>query len=116
MRQKLADTKGLTSLAGQVALDVSVLVSIYLPVFYVLKSLVFTGGTDPVHIVKTGLTNLKQNWARDGLALTKTWVPFDLMCFSVPLWLRLPMRHFLSFFWTTYFSFLAGANKKNAQK
>ena len=47
-KQKLADKAGLKSLVGQVALDVSVLLSVYLPVFYVLKASVFTGGTDPV--------------------------------------------------------------------
>ena len=98
------------------ALDNSVLITVYLPVFYVLKSLVFTGGTDPVHIVKTGLTNLKQNWARDALVQTRLWIPLDFLCFSVPLYLRLPLRHVLSFFWTAYFSFLRGANKQTTQK
>ena len=50
---------------GQVALDNSVLATVYIPTFYVLKSFIFTGSTDPTTILKTAFTNLKQNWARD---------------------------------------------------
>ena len=104
------------SLCGQVALDVSVLLSVYLPVFYVLKASVFTGGTDPVQWVKTGLSNLRTNWVKDAQVQTRIAVPLNLVCFSVPLYLRLPLRHVFSFFWTAYFSFLRGANKPAGQK
>lgn len=41
----------------------------------------------------------------------RVWGPADLLCFSVPLWLRLPVRHVISFAWTAYLSFVRGANK-----
>ena len=110
-RQKLADKAGLKSLVGQVALDNSVLATVYIPTFYVLKSFIFTGSTDVTTIFKTAFTNLKQNWARDAFVQCRLWIPLDFLCFSIPLYLRLPVRHVLSFFWTAYFSFLRGANK-----
>ena len=36
------------------------------------------------------------------------WVPGDLIVSAVPLWMRLPLNHGLSFVWTCYLSFLRG--------
>ena len=36
------------------------------------------------------------------------WVPGDLIVYSVPIWLRLPLNHGLSFIWICYLSFLRG--------
>ena len=114
--QKLKDGPGLRQLAGQVALDNAVLVSLYLPVFYSLKACVFVGGTNPIKWVTEGLGNLRSNWASDAYQITRLWIPLDFLCFSVPLYLRLPIRHIFSFVWTAYFSLLRGANKSKKEK
>ena len=36
------------------------------------------------------------------------WIPGDLIVYAVPLWMRLPLNHGLSFIWTCYLSFLRG--------
>ena len=71
--------------------------------------------------------------SQDVFDVFRVWGPADLVCFSVPLWLRLPVRHarvpavaltlrgeqtqtqtapeVVSFVWTAYLSFARGANK-----
>jgi hypothetical protein len=107
---KLRDGPGLRALAAQTALDLTVLTLIYLPTFYVFKAGVFSGSLDPGAWVDTGLTNYAANFAKDELDLVRVWLPADLVCFSVPLYLRLPVRHVVSFVWTAYLSFTHGAH------
>ncbi|KAL7441729.1 hypothetical protein ACHAXM_008160 [Skeletonema potamos] len=108
--EKLKDTEGLKSLFAQTALDLTVLTFIYLPTFYVFKAGVFSGSTDPSVWLSTGLDNYNTNFAKDEFDLVRVWAPADLICFSVPLYLRLPVRHVVSFVWTAYLSFARGGH------
>ena len=67
---------------------------------------------DPSAWVRTGLGNYSTNIAKDGYDIVRVWAPADLICFSVPLYLRLPIRHIVSFVWTAYLSFVRGGAKK----
>lgn len=107
---KLKDTEGLKSLAAQTVVDLTVLTLVYLPTFYVFKAGVFSGSTDPTVWVSTGLDNYGTNFAKDEFDLIRVWAPADLVCFSVPLYLRLPVRHVVSFVWTAYLSFARGGH------
>ena len=97
--QKFRDGPGLRALAAQTALDLAVLTAIYLPTFYVFKAGVFSGSADPSVWLGTGLHNYQANFAKDEFDLVRVWLPADLVCFSVPLYLRLPVRHVVSFVW-----------------
>lgn len=108
--EKLEDKEGLKALALQTALDLTVLTFIYLPTFYVFKAGVFSGSTDPNVWTAVGLENYSTNFAKDEVDLLKVWFPADLVCFSVPLYLRLPVRHIVSFVWTAYLSFARGGH------
>lgn len=109
---KLRDGPGLRALAAQTALDLTVLSFIYLPTFYVFKAAVFHDGAsfDPTLIVGGGLEKYTANFAKDEFDLIRVWLPADLVCFSVPLYLRLPVRHVVSFVWTAYLSFARGGH------
>jgi len=107
---KLKDGPGLRALAAQTALDLTVLTLIYLPTFYIFKAGVFTGSMDPSVWVSNGLGSYQANFAKDELDLIRVWLPADLVCFSVPLYLRLPVRHVVSFVWTAYLSFARGGH------
>lgn len=107
---KLKDTEGLKSLAAQTAVDLTVLTFIYLPTFYIFKAGVFSGSADPSIWLSTGLDNYNTNFAKDEFDLVRVFAPADLVCFSVPLYLRLPVRHVVSFGWTTYLSFARGGH------
>ena len=108
--EKTRDGPGLRALAAQTALDLAVLTAVYLPLFYIFKAGVFSGSTHPDVWVDTGLENYMTNFAKDEADLIKVWLPADLVCFSVPLYLRLPVRHVVSFMWTIYLSFARGGH------
>ena len=101
---KLKDKEGLKSLFAQTAVDLTVLTLIYLPTFYVFKAGVFSGSADPSVWLSSGLDSYSANFAKDEFDLLRVWAPADLICFSVPLYLRLPVRHVVSFVWTAYLS------------
>ena len=109
-KDKLKDNDGLKALAAQTALDLTVLTLIYLPTFYIFKAGVFSGSLDPSIWTSSGLETYQQNFAKDEFDLIRVWLPADLVCFSVPLYLRLPVRHIVSFVWTAYLSFARGGH------
>mmetsp|Transcript_32739 Transcript_32739/g.76464 ORF Transcript_32739/g.76464 Transcript_32739/m.76464 type:complete len:296 (-) Transcript_32739:112-999(-) len=108
--EKIKDAPGLRALTAQTALDLTVLTLVYLPTFYIFKAGVFSGSADPSAWVSTGFDNYVNNFAKDELDLVRVWLPADLVCFSVPLYLRLPVRHVVSFVWTAYLSFARGGH------
>jgi hypothetical protein len=108
--EKLRDKEGLQALAAQTALDLAVLTAIYLPTFYIFKASVFSGSVDPSVWFHSGLDSFQTNFAKDERDLIAVWLPADLVCFSVPLYLRLPARHVVSFVWTAYLSFTRGGH------
>ena len=65
---------------------------------------------DPTVWVGNGLEKYQANFAKDEFDLIRVWLPADLICFSVPLYLRLPVRHVVSFVWTAYLSFARGGH------
>ena len=107
---KLQDGPGLKALAAQTALDLGVLTAIYLPTFYIFKASVFSGSLDPSVWFQSGVSNYQMNFVKDEFDLIRVWLPADLVCFSVPLYLRLPVRHVVSFVWTAYLSFSRGGH------
>lgn len=107
---KLQDGPGLRALAAQTALDLGVLTFIYLPTFYIFKAGVFSGSADPAVWASSGLESFTTNFSKDEFDLIRVWLPADLVCFSVPLYLRLPVRHVVSFVWTAYLSFARGGH------
>ena len=109
-KDKFKDKDGLKALAAQTAVDLTVLTLIYLPTFYIFKAGVFSGSLDPSVWTSSGIETYQQNFAKDEFDLIRVWLPADLVCFSVPLYLRLPVRHIVSFVWTAYLSFARGGH------
>merc|ERR1712087_652905 len=106
----MGDQEGLQQLAAQTLLDLSVLTLIYLPTFYIFKEGVFSGSMDPTLWASSGIHTYQENFAKDEFDLVRVWLPADLVCFSVPLYLRLPVRHIVGFVWTIYLSFARGGH------
>ena len=73
------------------------------------KAAVFSGAWDAQKWTSEGVGAYCTNWNKDVYDLVRVWGPADLLCFSVPLYLRLPIRHIFSFVWTAYLSFLRGS-------
>jgi hypothetical protein len=106
---KLKDGPGLRALGAQTAMDLGMLSFVYLPTFYVFKAGVFSSSWSASDWAKDGIGNYTKNFSKDVYDVVRVWGPADLVCFSVPLWLRLPVRHVVSFVWTVYLSFARGA-------
>lgn len=83
-------------------LDVAMLSFCYLPVFYVFKAAVFSEVASVSAWVSNGMNTYFKNCWKDWYDVVRVWGPADIVCFSVPLWLRLPVRHIVSFVWTAY--------------
>ncbi|MEM8648880.1 MAG: Mpv17/PMP22 family protein, partial [Pseudomonadota bacterium] len=106
---KLKDRPGQLNVLYQCFLDAFIhLPLVYLPTFYVVKEMVMGGKANPAEWVQDGVRKYLANWLVDVPQLIYVWAPTDLVCFSVPLYLRMPLRHVVSFAWTAYLSFLRG--------
>ena len=97
-------------LCGQVAVDNFVHDPlVYFPVFYTFKeSIQGEQGADVASVARVGLSKYANNAVEDNLSMWALWVPGDLIVYAVPMWMRLPLNHGLSFVWTCYLSFLRG--------
>lgn len=108
--EKMKDEDGIKALMAQTGLDLAVLTFVYLPTFYVFKASVFSGTMDPTMWWSKGIESYVSNFQKDEFDLIRVWAPADIVCFSVPLYLRLPVRHVVSFVWTAYLSFARGGH------
>lgn len=106
---KLKDTAGMIDAAKMVVFDVVVhLPMIYFPTYYTVKEFVSMKSYNPVDWAKDGLTKYSENMKEDLTAMIKLWGPSDCVQFVLPLHIRMPFRHLVSFFWTAYVSFTRG--------
>jgi hypothetical protein len=106
---KLKDTAGIIDAAKMVVFDVVVhLPMIYFPTYYTVKEFVSMKSYNPVDWAKDGLTKYSENMKEDLTAMIKLWGPSDCVQFVLPLHIRMPFRHLVSFFWTAYVSFTRG--------
>jgi hypothetical protein len=53
-----------------------------------------------------------KNFQDDFIAMIKLWGPSDCVQFVLPIHIRMPFRHAVSFFWTAYVSFTRGSIDK----
>jgi hypothetical protein len=108
--EKLKDGPGMASAAKQVAFDLLIhLPLMYFPAFYTVKELVQGNSYNPVDWVVNGCTKYYNNMTTDLTKLWALWGPADIILFSVPMYLRMPLRHIVSLGWTSYLSFLRGS-------
>jgi hypothetical protein len=112
IREKLRDIPGMLTVGKQILLDVGFfLPCIYFPCFYTVKEFLQGKSYNPVDWARDGLTKYYHNAPVDIRALWGFWGPGNVLVFSVPLWLRMPARHFLSLGWTAYLSYLRGGSQ-----
>eukprot|EP00934_Nitzschia_sp_Nitz4_P005514 Nitzschia sp. Nitz4//scaffold54_size114964//47880//48596//NITZ4_003848-RA/size114964-processed-gene-0.185-mRNA-1//-1//CDS//3329554342//5504//frame0 len=108
--EKLKDTAGIIDAAKMVMFDVCIhLPIIYFPTYYAVKEFVFGDSWSPVDWVQVGVTKYVNNAKDDLTACWSLWFPSDCIQFILPIHIRLPFRHVVSFFWTAYVSFTRGA-------
>jgi len=108
-KEKLKDTAGMLDAGKMVLFDVLVhLPFMYFPTYYTVKEFVGGSSWNPTDWVIDGCSKWKENFIDDFTALLKLWGPSDCVQFVLPLHIRMPFRHLVSFFWTAYVSFTRG--------
>jgi len=108
--EKLKDTAGMLDAAKMVLFDITIHLPImYFPTYYTVKEVVGGESWNPSYWVKDGLMKYKENAKEDLIAMVKLWGPSDCVQFVLPVHIRMPFRHVVSFFWTAYVSFTRGA-------
>jgi hypothetical protein len=107
---KLKDTAGILDAIKMVVFDITVhLPMIYFPCYYSVKEFVSGSSWNPLDWVTDGVTSYSTNLKDDLTAMIKLWGPSDCIQFVLPLHIRMPFRHLVSFFWTAYVSFTRGS-------
>lgn len=94
---------------------------IYFPIFYTFKELVQggskagtagEGSTDTPalgdNLVGRAMDKYQKNFWSDNQAIWMLWIPCDMLIYSSPIWLRLPLNHGVSLAWTMILSFMRG--------
>lgn len=109
---KVSDVAGLRDLTKQCAVDLFVYTPlVYFPIFYTFKA-AFQGDEFPSEwnretftrapavaanmYLKNGFDDMKLNLS--------VWIPGDVVCFAVPLWLRMPACHMFNLAWICFLS------------
>lgn len=138
LREKIRHGPGLRDMAALIALDFFVYQPVlYWPSFYVFKQVVselgfddtddgisssHPDGTSPplistshdgagealLRILRGAFHRYRETWFQDNFGMCAFWLPLDLVIYSVPLHLRLPLNHAASFVWTAIVSFFRG--------
>ena len=83
---------------------------IYFPVLYTFKELIQANDDQEslTEVVGNALRKCKTNFVTDNLAMWSLWIPFDLIIYAVPIWMRLPLNHGVSLVWTMILSWMRG--------
>lgn len=110
LKDKLKNPAGMLDAGKMVLFDVLVhLPLIYFPTYYTVKEFVGGQSWNPTDWVVDGCTKYKNNFKDDFSAMLTLWGPADCVQFVLPLHIRMPFRHLVSFFWTAYVSYTRGA-------
>lgn len=123
LKEKMKNRPGQIDLMKQVAFDNFVHYTfIYFPVFYVFKESIQQGdgGSDsmrsPMDILTGGLQKYKSNFLGDNMAIWALWIPADIIIYAIPMWMRLPANHGISFVWTCILSFMRGGKIEETEE
>ena len=104
--EKLKDTAGILDAGKMVLFDVCIhLPLMYFPSYYTLKEFVSGSSWNPADWVIDGTRKYVSNAKEDLTAMIKLWGPSDCVQFVLPMHIRMPFRHMVSFFWTAYGKF-----------
>ena len=111
---RLNDVKGLRDLARQVVAGNFIHIPFcFLPAFYLTQE-VTTNGSDAS--TARALTSYTANFWDDCASAWAIWVPGHAIFFSVPMWLRLPVNHAMSFAYVCVLSVMRGATPSTSQR
>lgn len=108
--QKMIDRAGQKIVMKQCAFDLFVFTPlVYFPIFYTFKSTCQAQQTVSMgDTVSEAVDNYRKNWVWDNLLNWGIWGPGDVAIFAVPMWMRMPVCHSITFFWNMHLSRFRG--------
>lgn len=98
---------------------------LYFPVFYIFKNTFQSSASNndgggaafgTSNALVGAMRQYQQNFWGDNMAMWTLWIPADILIYSVPLWLRLPLNHGISLAWIMILSFMRGDDKQGTDK
>uniref|UniRef100_A0A7S0FQM0 Uncharacterized protein n=1 Tax=Pyrodinium bahamense TaxID=73915 RepID=A0A7S0FQM0_9DINO len=102
--EKVRDLPGQLDVVKQSMCDLLVYAPLgYFPLFYLFKAIIQDEGSPTECVVHASL-HYRQNALQDVTRSLICWVPGNILCFSVPAWLRLPLTHAWCFGWNMVMS------------
>mmetsp|Transcript_57268 Transcript_57268/g.159389 ORF Transcript_57268/g.159389 Transcript_57268/m.159389 type:complete len:248 (-) Transcript_57268:329-1072(-) len=110
-KEKLKDNAGQRDLLRQAIADNFVYQPcFYFPVFYLFKQSI--QGDEPLGIqtFTSAMQSYGKSFFQDVFGMAAIYFPADILVYSVPMWMRLPMNHAISFGWTLILSFVRGGD------
>ncbi|GMI49466.1 hypothetical protein ScalyP_jg7892 [Parmales sp. scaly parma] len=117
MSAKVKDIPGLIDAGKMVLFDLFVHMPVmYFPSYYTLKEFVTSKSWSPLDWVRDGCGKYASNFKEDYWAMFRLWGPSDCVQFALPIHIRMPFRHCVSFFWTAYVSFTRGDSEEEEEK
>ena len=69
------------------------------------------GESSAAALLPNAMRKYASNAVEDNVSMWLLWVPCDAIIYAIPLWMRLPANHAISFCWTCYLSFLRGGDE-----
>jgi len=121
--QKLRDRAGLKQLAGQISIEFfCVQPFIYFPTYYIFKEAIAPkdklGPTQTeiqprASVLTSAMHKYRTNFQTDNLGMWTFWLPVDLIIYSCPIHLRLPLNHSISFTWALVLSYFRGGKDRS---
>lgn len=114
---KMKYPAGILDACKMVLFDVVVhLPMLYFPTYYTVKEFVGGHSWNPIDWITMGCNKYYNNMREDIISCTKLWLPSDCIQFILPMHIRMPFRHLVSFFWTAYVSFTRGNIEPDDEK
>jgi len=109
--QKLKDKAGQRDVLKQIVADLAVWMPFfYFPIFYSFKTLQNNPEIDLEAVPSLAMRMYRETWFWDNTASLGVWIPGDIVSFTVPVWLRMPVCLSISFVWQALLSMTRGAD------
>jgi hypothetical protein len=120
--KKITYTAGLLDVLKMSLFDIFVYSPfMYFPTFFTFKEFIYDlaaseqdnwDGFHPMQYGTAAFTNWKREIVEGTKATLVLWGPCNCIGFVLPLWLRMPWRHCVSFVWTLYMSYVHGSSTR----
>jgi len=108
--EKCRDRGGQLDVLRQSACDLLVWAPFgYFPMFYMFKASIQEDGASVRECATHAWLHYRENMCQDVARNCTCWVPGNIICFSVPAWLRLPSTHAGCFGWNMLMSWTRGS-------